>query len=206
MIVLILIVLKVDCSSMFEDCSSLIEINLGKLDFGLSKDFRSMFSGCSNLEKLDVSYLNTENSKSFEYMFSFCSKLKEINVSNFKTKNCEYIISMFEYCSSIECIDMLNWDMNKIEMDDIEGLFANCSNLKSIKMNFDSEKKVKRLKDESINVCFKSYIHDMKEMTPLYSESVFEGLPENGIFIWKKGVNCNKLLEKLPVSWNRSQE
>ena len=141
-------------------------------------------------------------------MFNRCSKLKEINVSNFKTKNCEYIDYMFEDCSSIECIDMLNWDMNKIEMDDIEGLFANCSNLKSIKMNFDSEKKVKRLKDENINICFKSYIYnaETKEETSRHTEEVFVGLPENGIFIWKKGVNCNKLLKDLPVSWNRSQE
>ena len=42
---------------------------------------------------------------------------------------------------------MLNWDMNKIGMDDIDSLFAYCSNLKSIKMNFDSEKKVERLKE-----------------------------------------------------------
>ena len=198
----------VDCSSMFEGCYSLIEINLGKLDFALSKDFSSMFKGCSNLEKLDVSYLNTENSKSFEYMFRGCSKLKEINVSNFKTKNCEYIISMFERCSSIECIDMLNWDMNKIGMEDMRGLFAGCSNLKSIKMNFDSEKKVEKEKYENINICFKSYIYDVetKKKKSCYIKEVFVGLPENGIFIWKKGVNCNKLLKDLPVSWNRSQE
>jgi len=198
----------VDCSSMFEYCSSLIEINLGKSDFALSKNFSSMFEGCSNLEILDVSYLNTENSKSFEYMFSFCSKLKEINVSNFKTKNCESIICMFQRCSSIECIDMLNWDMNKIGMYDIKGLFANCSNLKSIKINFDSEKKVERLKDPNINICFKNYIyHWIKQIRQFESESrIFKGLPENGIFIWKKGVNCNKLLKDLPISWYRSQE
>ena len=196
----------VDCSSMFEGCSSLIEINLGKLDFALSKNFRSMFRGCSNLEKLDVSYLNTENSKSFESMFYGCSKLKEINVSNFKTKNCEYIISMFERCSSIECIDMLNWDMNKIGMEDIQGLFAYCSNLKSIKMNFDSEKKVEKEEYENINICFKRNIHEMINQLSFNTTEYFVGLPENGIFIWKKGVNCNKLLKDLPVSWNRSQE
>ena len=141
-------------------------------------------------------------------MFYGCSKLKEINVSNFKTKNCEYIISMFEYCSSIECIDMLNWDMNKIGMYDIQGLFAYCSNLKSIKMNFDSEKKVEKEEYENINICFKSYIYDREEenQKERYIKEVFVGLPENGIFIWKKGVNCNKLLKDLPVSWNRSQE
>ena len=198
----------IDCSSMFNGCYSVIEINLGKLDFALSKDFSSMFKGCSNLEKLDVSYLNTENSESFYSMFCYCSKLKEINVTNFKTKNCKSIGYMFRGCKSLESIDMLNWDMNKIGMDNIKGLFGNCSSLKSIKMNFDSEKKVyNENKNEDIKICFKNYIYNIYpginlEITP----GTFEGLPENGIFIWKKGVNCNKLLKDLPVSWNRSQE
>ena len=34
----------------------------------------------------------------------------------------------------------------------------------------------------------------------------FEGLPEGGSFVWKKGTNCNELLKYLPVSWNRTQE
>ena len=193
---------------MFSRCYSVIEINLGKLDFALSKDFSSMFNGCSNLEKLDVSYLNTENSESFYSMFCYCSKLKEINVTNFKTKNCKSIGEMFEGCKSLESIDMLNWDMNKIGMYDIEGLFGNCSSLKSIKMNFDSEKKVyNENKNKYIKICFKNYINNInpwnnQEIIP----GTFEGLPGYGIFIWKKGSNCNELLKQLPVSWNRSQE
>ena len=198
----------IDCSSMFSRCYSVIEINLGKLDFALSKDFRLMFYNCSNLEKLDVSYLNTENSESFYSMFCYCSKLKEINVSNFKTKNCESIRYMFRGCKSLESIDMLNWDMNKIGMDYIEGLFAYCSSLKSIKMNFDSEKKVyNENKNEDIKICFKNYIYNTYfKNKPLKPSGTFQGLPENGIFIWKKGVNCNELLKQLPVSWNRAQE
>ena len=167
-----------------------------------------MFRCCSNLEKLDVSYLNTENSESFYSMFFYCSKLKEINVSNFKTKNCKSIGDMFRGCKSLESIDMLNWDMNKIGMDNIEGLFGNCSNLKSIKMNFDSEKKVyNENKNEDIKICFKNYIYNTHlNKKSLKPSGTFQGLPENGIFIWKKGVNCNELLKQLPVSWNRSQE
>ena len=52
---------------MFFYCTSLIEINLGKLDFALSNNFSSMFYECRNLEKLDVSYFNTNNSKSFKF-------------------------------------------------------------------------------------------------------------------------------------------
>ena len=173
----------IDCSEMFSfdeiASTSLIEINLGKLDFALSNNFSHMFRGCNNLEKLDVSYLNTNNSKSFQEMFAFCSKLKEINVSKFKTTNCENIRYMFYQCCSLESIDMLNWDMKNI--NNIDYLFNYCSELKKIKMNFNNNK----------NLSFKK---------------IFEGLPEGGSFVWKKGTNCNELLKLLPVSWNRTQE
>ena len=35
---------------------------------------------------------------------------------------------------------------------------------------------------------------------------IFGGLPDGGSFVWKKGLNCNRFLEFLPVSWNRTQE
>ena len=112
-------------------------------------------------------------------MFAFCSKLKEINVSKFKTTNCENIRYMFYKCYSLESIDMLNWDMKNI--NDIDYLFNYCSELKKIKMNFNNNK----------NLSF---------------NDIFEGLPEGGSFVWKKGTNCNELLKELPVGWNITQE
>ena len=169
----------IDCSYMFYNCFSLIEINLGKLDFALSNDFSFMFAECHNLEKLDVSYFNANNSKSFHCMFRDCSKLKEINVSKFKTTNCENIFGMFARCSSLESIDMQNWDMKNI--NNIDYLFMGCSKLKNIKMNFNNDKK-------------------------LEFYQTFKGLPEGGSFVWKKGTNCNEFLKHLPASWNRTQE
>ena len=185
---------KIDCSnfdcSQIIDCSwmfgvnlfvstSLIEINLGKLDFSLSNDFSDMFYGCKNLEKLDVSYLNTNNSKSFWNMFCECSKLKEINVSKFKTLNCEDIRCMFCNCSSLESIDMLNWDMKS--MNKVDYLFDGCSKLKNIKMNYNN----------NIKLSF---------------EGIFLGLPEDGSFVYKKGNNCEEILKELPKSWKITQE
>ncbi len=37
-------------------------------------------------------------------------------------------------------------------------------------------------------------------------KNIFRGLPENGKFYWRKGINYNELLNALPVSWNREQE
>ena len=198
---------------MFCCCSSVTEINLGKLDFALSESFYGMFRGCFDLEKLDLSYLNTQNSKSFRKMFSGCSKLKQINVSNFRTKNCKYMAGMFLDCKSLELIDMLNWDMSNIDNEyGISGLFENCSSLKKIKMNFNKENYFKRVykkksENEYNKIRFKKEnLKIIKAEKSSGNEDIFKGLPENGSFIWRKGINCNKLLELLPVSWNRSQE
>ena len=38
------------------------------------------------------------------------------------------------------------------------------------------------------------------------SSEIFEGLPDNGSFTWKKGNECNKLLSVLPPRWDRKPE
>ena len=86
---------------------------------------------------------------------------------------------------------MLNWDMKNI--NDIEYLFDGCSKLKNIKMNFYNNNPK----------CFEE-----KKIWKKYypGKTVFNGLPESGSFVSKKGTNCNELLKYLPVSWNRTQE
>ena len=122
------------------------------------------------------------------------------------------MVGMFLDCESLESIDMLNWDMSNIDnLYGIKGLFENCSSLKKIKMNFNKENYFERAnKKESENeynkISFKEDLEDPKKEESLENEDIFKGLPENGSFIWRKGINCNKLLELLPVSWNRLQE
>ena len=168
----------INCSGMFYHCSSLKEINLGELDFNLSYSFSQMFYNCKNLENIDISKFNTKYAQSFNSMFKDCSKLKKINVNNFRAKNCKDISEMFSNCKSLESIDMLNWDMKNISY--IENLFSGCLNLKNIKMNLDKE--YNKLKD------------------------AFYGLPDNGTFIGKKGVGCDKILQYLPKGWKKLEE
>ena len=185
-----------DCSSMFRECSSLAEVNLGKLDFSLSTNFSFMFYSCKNLEKLDVSNFNTENSMTFKSMFHGCFKLKEINASKFKTKACNNIEKMFYQCKDLQEIDIFNWDLRDTN---IKNLFSFCSNLKNIKMNFSDN-----FLPEKYIYSFIGFINNEKDDESL--KEVFKGLPDGGLFVWKKGLNCNALLKYLPVSWNRTQE
>ena len=84
---------------------------------------------------------------------------------------------------------MINWNMSSISIEKnnhgINYLFYYCRNLKNIKMssNFGNiEKEIEK------------------------DNNIFKGLPDGGSFTWKKGINCNKLLSGLPVSWGRNQE
>ena len=189
----------ISCESMFDGCISLEKINLGNLDFSLCENFKCMFNGCYNLENLDVSHFNTKNSSTFEKMFCKCKKLKNIDVYKFNSSRCEFINSMFEQCENLSEINMINWDMKLLhisqvgwfskeyEMNSINRLFYGCKNLKLIKMrsNFSNSK---------------LFIFEEKK------NEIFKGLPPGGSFYWKKGVNCDKLLSQLPVSWNRVME
>jgi len=180
------------CKTMFDCCTSLKKLNLGTLDFSLSKNFQHMFCDCKNLEELDVSHFNTKNSISFEGMFAGCRKLKKIDVSRFNSSKCKTIGNMFGDCQNISEINMINWDMSSLDKRNSIGyLFYYCRNLKMIKMssNFND-----------IDIEKGGFLCYYK------NRGIFEGLPEGGKFYWKKGINCNKLLEVLPVSWNREQE
>ena len=104
------------CEYMFSGCDSLSKINLGKLDFNLCENFEGMFRGCKELEDLDVSHFNTKNSTTFEAMFEGCEKVKKIDVSKFNSSRCECINSMFRSCKNLSEINMINWDMRRFRI------------------------------------------------------------------------------------------
>ena len=51
------------------------------------------------------------------------------------------------------------------------------------------------------------FFEKMKEWPYLSPfKSAFLGLPKFGLFVWKKGTNCEELLKKLPKNWKITQE
>ena len=101
-------------------------------------------------------------------MFRYCYNLKKIDVSKFNSSKCETINSMFMSCKSITEIDMINWDMSNLkfeynQLNPIDYLFLNCSNLKKIKISGN-------LKKEEINKDFEGVI--------------FKDIPESGELIF----------------------
>ena len=89
---------------------------------------------------------------------------------------------------------MLNWDMKNV--NDIDYLFNGCSLLKNIKMNFINNNPK----------CYEGKTNNYQQGIIYPMVLAFEGLPKGGCFAWKKGLNCDKLLNCIPVSWNRNEE
>ena len=154
-------------------------------------------------------------------MFWGCKKLEKIDVSKFDSSKCTSIFSMFKNCENIRQIDMINWDMGQLgkkypdnypylqgnpnEGLGIVGIFERIGRISyylfhktnSINFLFDGCKKLKTIKMSSNfgdidNLIFKDA-----------NNEVFKGIPKYGNFYLKKGINFDKLLNQLPVGWNR---
>lgn len=95
----------------------------------------SMFSGCSSLISIDVSKLDTSNVTKMDNMFSDCSSLVSIDLSTIDTSKVTTISSMFKNCISLTSIDISNFNTEKFTGI---GAFSGCTSLKSIKFgDFD---------------------------------------------------------------------
>ena len=169
------------CGYMFYGCTSLSKINFGNLDFNLSNNFGYMFYNCCELEELNVSNFITQKSTNFDYMFYGCKKLKNIDVSKFNSSNCNSIQYMFYQCENLKEINMKNWDMSNI--NDISYLFNGCKNLTQIKMS-----------------------SNFKNIESIKMQYAFDSIPEEGDFVYKKGIKCKRLMDTLPANWEFIRE
>ena len=214
------------CESMLDGCISLKKLNLGKLDFSLdvsnfntknSITFEEMFCGCKKLKIIDVSKFNSSKCESINSMFRYCENLFEANMINWDmnhlktgyTWNNGYTGAGFGIAPALIGLggavgfvgaialglanpvfgigNLGKGIENRVRENSINYLFDGCKNLKLIKM-----------------ACNFKDINNL-----IYGDEnneIFKGLPPGGSFYWKKGLNCDKLLSQLPVSWNRYEE
>ncbi len=67
-------------SSMFYNCTSIINIKFIKINTNNVTNMSGMFSNCSNLSELNLSSFNTNNVTNMSYMFSNCFNLFVLNL------------------------------------------------------------------------------------------------------------------------------
>ena len=126
-------------SYMFEDCSALTQLDVSKFNTSKVTNMSDMFDGCSSLTQLDVSKFNTSKVTNMTRIFSNCSALTAIDVSKFNTSNVTSMFCMFNRCSALTQLDLSNFDTSKVT--DMNYMFCKCSALTAIDVsNFNTSK------------------------------------------------------------------
>lgn len=128
-----------DMTSMFENCTSLKEIDLSNFETKNVYHMNDMFMNCSSLKTIDTSKFNTAKVKDMQFMFYNCSSLQTLDVSNFNTSNVTDMTNMFYNCKLLKNIDLANFDTSKVT--DFSMMFLGCSNFTTLNLSsFDTSK------------------------------------------------------------------
>lgn len=91
-----------------------------------------MFRGCSSLVTVDLSKLDTTWATGMSGMFSACTSLLMVDLSNFETSEVSRLDGMFSGCSSLVAVDLSSFNTSgAFKMD---GMFAGCSSLVRVKL------------------------------------------------------------------------
>jgi len=86
---------------MFENCKSLVSLNLNNFNTSSVTDMRYMFSECSSLASLNLSGFDTSNVVDMRYMFNKCSALENLDLSSFDTSSVTDMEFMFNGCNNL---------------------------------------------------------------------------------------------------------
>ena len=114
--------------------SNLIQINFNN-NFNTSKvtNMGDMFNNCSSLISLDLSNFNTSNVTYMGRMFPWCSSLTSLDLSCFNTSNVMYMMSMFSYCTDLTNLDLSSFNTSKVT--DMGSMFSYCTDLTNLDLS-----------------------------------------------------------------------
>ena len=119
-------------SYMFNECTSLIQVEFISCNTSKVNDMRALFRKCIQLEYVDLSPFDTGNVFDMNTMFSECRKLKAINgIENLNTLNVINMHGMFQLCEELEYLDLSNF--NTYNVRKMTFMFNQCHSLKEIK-------------------------------------------------------------------------
>ena len=96
-----------------------------------------MFNNCCSLINLDLSSFNTQNVENMSHMFFHCSSLKELDLSNFEILKLRNMENMFSNCPALEKLNLSNfkWIIN------MKHYLLNTNNIKLVIVNDEKLRK-----------------------------------------------------------------
>ena len=131
-----------DMSFMFQNCRSLVSLDLSSFNTGNVTNMNSMFAGCGSLTSLHLSSFDTSKVTDMGLMFRNCWSLTLLNVSSFKTTNVRNMDYMFAGCKQLTSLSLAGFDTSSVT--DMSEMFSNCHSLQALNLsNFNTSQVTK---------------------------------------------------------------
>ncbi len=117
-------------ASMFETCRSLTTIDLSSFNAAKVTDMTNMFMSCSALTSINLTSFNTTQVTNMRYMFGECPLLTSLDLSSFNTEKVENMGRLFWGDSKLETIYVgSGWSLDAISDEDDGNMFYGCTSL-----------------------------------------------------------------------------
>ena len=119
---------------MFQNCKSLISLNLREFYTTNVEIMLDMFKGCSGLKSLDIEFKKFDTSQvtDMQSMFEDCSNLIALSLEGLKTPKVQYMNKMFRNCYNLKTLNFKNISTNSIGT--MYQMFYNCSSLEYLNL------------------------------------------------------------------------
>ena len=106
---------------MFADCENLEQIKFNNNSIiNEIVDIGSMFENCKSLISLDLSFIDTSKVKNMSSAFNNCENLRFLNIPNFNIISAEDMTSVFKGCKSLKSLNAYSFvGNNKLNLEDI---------------------------------------------------------------------------------------
>ena len=153
----------------FQNCESLISLNLSFFYTPQVEVMWDMFKGCTNLQEIIFPNFTTTNVIDMESMFEGCSSLTSLSLTNFKTNKVHYMNKMFSGCTKLETLDIRY--ITSESLGTMYQMFYNCQNLKYLNiysLNEIEQSTLEMFEGASNN--FKFCIQDSERIPKIFKE------------------------------------
>ena len=116
----------------FENCESIVSLNLKNFYTPKVEIMWNMFKGCSHLTDLNIKNFDTSKVTDMQSMFEGCSNIISLNLNHFKTSNVQYMNKMFQNCVKLEVLNFAK--ITSESLGTMHRMFYNCQNLKYLNL------------------------------------------------------------------------
>ena len=148
-----------DMSYMYYNCKNLKSLKYEKSEFPntITKNMRSTFQNCESLVTLDLSTFYTPRAEIMWDMFKGCSKLKTLKINNFDTSKVTDMESMFEGCSNLKSLSLAHFRTTKVHY--MNRMFRDCIHLERVDFRYISSESLGTMHEMFYNCSRLTYIN-----------------------------------------------